>query len=411
MKDQENQESFLAYSWRIDANQPFFVKPSKVIFDLKEGGVSRKTFSKLTAKIITSENSEEFGEKIAASLGVEGSYGAFQAAAEASLQSVSQSQYQQFRLDKLTTAEVFHISLTDFEVWPRLSPQAKAFLLNKSPEQIHSMFGDFYATEAGVGGIYQETVVMEQRQSDNRFSLEASMKGSFNLITASAAASFSSSASTETQVSNRAAKVMLKVFGGRTEIWLQLNQQNRPTILKKWTESVKFENMFPINMRLLPLWALLEHEDGNLQKAEQLKTYMKEKWAKSGKTIPQYTYPPPKPTPQPTPSWNWHLGSGGQSCTDACVAAGLACSESSFQEHRGEISTKEGMMRIMRALGAPCDHTWQGFRGLDLGAVPYYTRKTSSWCVLPVSTDDEDMEFGCKGVPQVNFYRRLCSCI
>jgi len=121
--------------------------------------------------------------------------------------------------------------------------------------------------------------------------------------------------------------------------------------------------------------------------------------------------PTPKPTPQPTPSWNWHLGSGGQSCTDACVAAGLACSESSFQEHRGEISTKEGMMRIMRALGAPCDHTWQGFRGLDLGAVPYYTRKTSSWCVLPVSTDDEDMEFGCKGVPQVNFYRRLCSCI
>merc|ERR1740129_699837 len=127
------------------------------------------------------------------------------------------------------------------------------------------------------------------------------MRASFNLITAAAAASFSSGFTTETQVSNRKANVMLKIFGGKTDIWLQLNQQNKKTIQKKWTESMKIENMFPLNMRLVPLWALLEHKDANFRKAEELKKYMKDQWAKSGNTVPHYSYAPEVSAATPAP--------------------------------------------------------------------------------------------------------------
>jgi len=297
----DEQASYLAYSWRINSDQPFLVEPSKVIFDFTPGEVWKRTFSKADSQIITSESSREFATEVSTHLGIEGSYGwgpnAFEAAAEASLSSVSRSQYKQFRLDKMITAEVLRISHAHFDLWPKLSPQAKSFLLEKTPKQIHMTFGDFYATQASLGGIFQQTVTMQQRKSDNKFSLEASIKASFNSLAGSAAASLSGSTSVGAKVNNRNANVMLKVLGGKADVWLQLNADNQKEIQSKWAESVTTENMFPITMRLVPLWALLEHKDANPTKAEELRAYMKDQWLKSNAKLPKYDYAPEASNP------------------------------------------------------------------------------------------------------------------
>lgn len=297
----QEQASYLAYSWRINSDQPFLVEPSRVIFAFPPGEVYKRTFSKADSEIITSESSREFATEVSAHLGIEGSYGwgpnAFEAAAESSLSSVSQSQYKQFRLDKIITAEILHVSHAHFDLWPKLSPQAKSLLLEKTPQQIHMALGDFYATQASLGGIFQQTVTMQQRKSDTKLSLATSVKAAFKSLAGSAAASLSGSASVAAKVNNRNANVMLKVLGGKADTWLQLNGDNQKEIQSKWAESVTTDNMFPISMRLVPLWALLEHKDANPTKAEELKAYMKDQWLKSKANIPEYDYAPDASNP------------------------------------------------------------------------------------------------------------------
>lgn len=214
---------------------------------------------------------------------------------QSSLSSISQSHFKQFRFDKVITAEIIHISHVNFDLWPKLSPQAQSFLLEKTVQQIHTTFGDFYATEASVGGIFQQSVTMQMRASDDKLSLESSIQASFSSLAGSAAASLSGSASVDAKVENRKANVMLKVLGGKADVWLQLSGNNQLETQKKWANSVTPENMFPTGMRLVPLWSLLEHKNANFGKAAELQKYMKEQWAKSKSKIPKYTYAPEDP--------------------------------------------------------------------------------------------------------------------
>jgi len=301
VKVEEKQYSYLAYSWRANAAQPFLVEPARVIFNLTPGEVAKRTFSKANAEIITSESCGEFATEVAAHLGVKGSYLAFEGAAESSLSSIARSQYKQFRLDKMITADILHVSHVNFDLWPKLSPQSKSYLLEKTVQQIHTTFGDFYATQASLGGIFQQTVIMQMRESDNRFDLESSIQASFSNLASSAAASLSGSASVVAKVKNRDAKVMLKVLGGEAEIWLHLSGDNQQETQKKWANSVTTENMFPLSMRLVPLWSLLEHKDANPTKAEELKRYMKDQWAKSKAKLPEYHYAPENQSPVAVP--------------------------------------------------------------------------------------------------------------
>merc|ERR1712129_657844 len=123
-------------------------------------------------------------------------------------------------------------------------------------------------------------------ESDTKSSLDASIQASFSSLASSAAASLSGSASVAAKGNNRNAHVSLRVLSGKSDVWLQLSGNNQKEIQKKWAESVTSENMFPLGMRLVPLWSLLEHKDANFAKAEELQEYMKDQWAKSKAKIP-----------------------------------------------------------------------------------------------------------------------------
>jgi len=86
-------------------------------------------------------------------------------------------------------------------------------------------------------------------------------------------------------------------LGGKADIWLQLTGDNQKEIQEKWASSVTSENFFPVNMRLVPIWSLLEHKDADYTKAEELQKYMKQYWAKSKAEVPEYHYAPEKRQP------------------------------------------------------------------------------------------------------------------
>merc|ERR1711974_143989 len=76
------------------------------------------------------------------------------------------------------------------------------------------------------------------------------------------------------------------VWGGSSTIWLKLTKDNRADIQRKWADSVTDENLFPLKVRLQPIWNLLEPL--NKTKANKLKKYLETKWSKDAKNLPNY---------------------------------------------------------------------------------------------------------------------------
>lgn len=59
-----------------------------------------------------------------------------------------------------------------------------------------------------------------------------------------------------------------------TTPWLGLQSNNYDSIQGEWVQTITEENMYPVGVRLRPLWELLDHADMDPAQAEELKNYM-----------------------------------------------------------------------------------------------------------------------------------------
>lgn len=121
--------------------------------------------------------------------------------------------------------------------------------------------GDFYASDMVLGGLFQQTIVMEMNEKDDKKKLESEVSAKGNILTAEAKSSISSSASVSVSIHNKRAKTKLRVLGGDTEIWLGLTEKNQASILKKWSDTIEPKNEVPVEMTLHPIWELLDGLD------------------------------------------------------------------------------------------------------------------------------------------------------
>merc|ERR1712039_161005 len=119
-------------------------------------------------------------------------------------------------------------------------------------------------------------------------SVQAELNANYNAIFASATASISAGGSSSYASSKRSFQSKTSTLGGNTAIWAQLTRINFAEVQKKWAESIDSTNQFEVEFRLVPIWQLLDQEDMDRAKAQQLKRFMQNKWHRESVKIPDY---------------------------------------------------------------------------------------------------------------------------
>merc|ERR1711876_106322 len=85
-----------------------------------------------------------------------------------------------FRLDRNIMANKFKLTLTRPLPHEMLTQTALNFLGQASPARIVEQYGEFYAKEMRMGGIFQLTNVAEMSSSDTKSSVEWDVKASYS---------------------------------------------------------------------------------------------------------------------------------------------------------------------------------------------------------------------------------------
>jgi hypothetical protein len=266
----------LSVSWHVDADAPFLVSPFQQLFDHEDEDINTIPVPVAVAETRHSTSSESFAKAISASVGIEvGSkvYG-FEAAAAVSANAVWSTSQNTFRQDTFVKAKKVRISRRSSHPHEHLTASARACLLEETPSTIVSRFGQFYPLSVTLGGVYQLTVMTETKRSENSKDIAAKISGSFQRFAVKGKASLMGGAASTYSKDNRQYHLKMRVLGGESTQWLGLQADNVDKIQGQWVDSITEDNMYPVGVRLRPLWELLDHDDMDREKAQALKKYM-----------------------------------------------------------------------------------------------------------------------------------------
>lgn len=109
--------------------------------------------------------------------------------------------------------------------------------------------------------------------------------------------------------------------------------------------------------------------------------------------------------------WSWVLGASGESCHQACVAHGGACSEATLWEHNVNVSTSAAVASVVHTLGFECASTnpsstlatqeeHNSAPLFEVGSAPQ-----ACWYTVDQTAADEN----CSAAPGQE-YARICAC-
>lgn len=266
----------LSVSWHVDADAPFLVSPFQQLFDHEDEDINTIPVPVAVAETRHATSFESFAKAVSVSLGIEGGskFWGFEAAAAMSANAVWSSSKRTFRQDTFVKAKKVRISRRSAHPHEHLTASARACLLEETPSTIVSRFGQFYPLSVTLGGVYQLTVMTETERNDDTKSIAASISASFNRFAVWGKASLTGGAASTHTNYGRKYHLKMRVLGGESTQWLGLQTNNMDVIQRQWVESITEENMYPVGVRLRPLWELLDHDDMDREKAQALKRYM-----------------------------------------------------------------------------------------------------------------------------------------
>jgi len=266
----------LAMSWHTDPDAPYLVSPGIQLFEYEDEEMNRVSVPTAVSETKVSDSYEMYAKSISASIGIEVEarpYGV-EAAAHASASAVWGTSSSTYRFDQYVKAKKMRISRNTLDAHEHLTDSARRFLLEAKPNRIEATLGQFYPTSVTLGGVYQLTMMTERRSSDSFKSIAANMSGSYKKFAFKAKGSLSGAAASTHVEGDRSYHLKMRVLGGDTTPWLGLQSNNYDSIQGEWVQTITEENMYPVGVRLRPLWELLDHADMDPAKAEELKNYM-----------------------------------------------------------------------------------------------------------------------------------------
>jgi hypothetical protein len=320
-------ESFIEYGFRSIPDGPCMLTETRPLFDLPSEAIDIVHSPYLYTKYLTADSVNETAEKFSREAGIDASYGAFSASAQASIEELSLNNVKTLRVDAMMRAEKFRVTLLPLHPHRYLKEEIKTLLLKAPPAEIVSKLGEFYADKLILGGVFQSTHVKDSFETDSTKSFEAEVKSNLDFLLGSATGSAATDM-TESQLSLRKqVTTTYRVKGGDVSIWLRLGPDNANTVQDEWGRSVRADNLFPVKHHLQPLWHLLEHPEMNHSKGSAIKEYLTQKWDLESRSIPHPSYPTvaPSPTPSGPCAGLWEMCGGKDWSGATCCQEGLEC--------------------------------------------------------------------------------------
>lgn len=252
-----------------------FLNTGVELFSLTEEDIQSLPYNTMTSNEITSETSSELSRELSESFGVSAGFGGFEAAASFSNSDLNRNKKYITRVDKYIKANKQKLLLNvPFNLHEKLSPEAKNYLMTRTPREIYDKFGAYYADQITIGGIFQETSVYEMMEDETAASIKSAI--ALKLPKFGTQAKFEYETSARTACANT--HIQRKVLGGHSTIWLEGGEAS--VLQAKWAQTVNDGNYFPTDYNLQPIFKLLEHQEMSFTKAAELKKYLEEDWAK-----------------------------------------------------------------------------------------------------------------------------------
>jgi len=279
--ENETPQDAILYGWVIDKTAPNYLSKGDQIFERNADiGISRKTEMIMDFKYSDSEKTA--AQNIAASLKVEGSYGAFSAAASMEFSESSSSNTKTVRIDATTKAVKYEVRARGFfNIAPQdhLTEHFRVAVQSLSNQQLEEDIGVFYATQLDLGGEIRMSYTMNSFQSDNALSVKSSLQASYGSGLMSGSVEASGGYDTLSGANQRDVKITWSAQGGDTNVWLGASPNGNAevtAIQQRWSDTFTDANLYPANFELKPMWDLVKAV--NPQRGAEYQRYLEAKW-------------------------------------------------------------------------------------------------------------------------------------
>lgn len=287
----QNEEPWEAilYGYVVDPDSPTFLGRGDVIFEMPAGKhddyVSISAKPTMERQVVYSDSENSASKHVAASMKIEGSYGAFSGAASMSVSSTTDSSIKTVRLDCYMRAIQMEVSSKEeFRTNPSafLTDNFKSAVKRLPVEDIEDLIGVFYATQMDLGGEVRKSYTMQATSKDTEQSITAEVSGGVDggLYSVSAEASFGMT----TRKSNKDAAMNTEwsAKGGDAAIWLSqdIDDDDVSNTQAQWAKTIDNTNLYQFDFELKPMWDLVKAVD--LKKGQEFQDYLEKKWRLQG---------------------------------------------------------------------------------------------------------------------------------
>ena len=272
----------------MDGKSPSFLSKANAIFDIPDklinDNVARFRQPRTTMKKEYSDSLHTASKKIAVSLSIKGSYGAFSGAASMSLGKSTDSSIKTVRLDYYIKAIEYMIMAKNyFKSHPEkfLTQSFKDSVKTKSVEELEGLIGVFYATKLYLGGEIRKSFIMQATTEDNESKVTAEVEARYDNGLSSVEMKVGMKESVRSSNSNAKVKEELEAMGGDATVWLgqgfKLGKDPSSTkIQTEWAKSINKNNLFAFDFDVKPTWDLVRAVDK--AKGDEFQKYLEKKW-------------------------------------------------------------------------------------------------------------------------------------
>ena len=272
----------ILYAFKVDPKSPTFLTKGDRIFDAPRDAISVSSFSFVRQEFIYSDYKSSAAKKYSAYADVEGSYGAFSAAASMEVSHSSNSSLRTVRMDAVTKAIEHQVSsMHGFRSFPEeyVTENFKRAVNELTVEQIEERIGVFYARRMNLGAEIRKSYIMQASSDDTESSVTAELTAEYGGRMLGASATAGVGISTRESNENLDMRVEWSARGGDASIWLasSLEGDNVDSVVQEWRDSVTQNNLEPLDYELENLWELVK--EVNPAKGAEFQAYLEAKWA------------------------------------------------------------------------------------------------------------------------------------
>jgi len=264
----------IARAFKVDSTSQNFISAGIKIFDFSENEYTVTTKSDSDTEVETYESAEDGSKKTAFNLGISGGFLGFTFGFSMDTSSLNKSNKQFTRIDHSIETSTAVVTMEPLDPHEYLLPEVKNFLLTRSPQAILDHIGPFYASQFTLGCKFVMSVVGEVSSQEQARKFETEVKaGYMKFIQVSVGGGMDKSS----KESCTDYTTTYSTSGGDSTIW-QSKTKTADAMLDEWQQSITADNVRPFGHKLKYIWQLLDHDDMDRAKADEVETYIRAQW-------------------------------------------------------------------------------------------------------------------------------------